>query len=78
LKKIIDSDGREKLVERLESNLVPEESLDAALNDDYDTFLNIRSTHLHVIAESLSGVNSDGLLEVSPEEIDDSDVDPTE
>jgi hypothetical protein len=78
LKKIIDSDGREKLVERLESNLVPEAALDAALNDDYDTFLNIRSTYLHGMAESLSGVNSDGLVEVSPEEIDDSDVDPTE
>jgi len=70
LKQIIDSDGREALVERLESNLVPESVLEAALSDDYETFLNIRATYLHNIAESLSGVNSDGLVEVSPEEID--------
>lgn len=78
LNKIIESDGREALVERLESNLVPEAALDAALNDDYDSFLSTRATYLHAIAENLSGVNSEGLIEVSPEEIDDSDVDPTE
>ena len=78
LKQIIDSDGREALIERLESNLVPESALEAALNDDFETFLNIRATYLHGIAESLSSVNSDGLVEVSPEEMDDSDFDPTE
>lgn len=65
-------------MERLESNLVPETALDAALDDDYSSFLSIRATHLHSIAENLSGVNSDGLQEVSPEEVDDSDFDPTE
>jgi len=78
LRKIIESDGREAIVERLQSNLVPKAALDAALDDDYDLFLTTRATYLHAIAESLSGVNSDGLTEVSPEEIDDSEVDPTE
>jgi len=78
LKQIIDSDGREALIERLESNLVPEAALEAALNDDFGTFLSLRATYLHGIAESLSKVNSDGLVEVSPEEMDDSDFDPTE
>lgn len=78
LKQIIDSDGRHALIERLESNLVPESALDSALNDDFETFLNIRAAYLHGIAESLSSINSDGLVEVSPEEMDDSDFDPTE
>jgi hypothetical protein len=78
LKQIIDSDGRDTLVERLESNLVPECTLEAALNDDFGTFLNLRATYLHGIAESLSRVNSNRLIEVSPKEMDDSDIDPTE
>ena len=78
LQKIINSDGRDALLERAESNLVPAAAIDAALADDFEQFLNIRATHLHGIAESLAGVNSDGLVEVSPEEIDDTDVDPTE
>ena len=78
LKQIIDSDGHEALIERLESNLVPENALEAALNNDFETFLNIRATYLHGVAESLASINSDGLVEVSPEEMDDSDLDPTE
>lgn len=78
LKQIIDSDGREELLKRLESNLVPEDALDAAIRDDFGSFLSMRATHLHSIAESLSGVNSDGLVEVSPEVTDDSDFDPSE
>lgn len=44
---IISEIGREKLVERLASNLVPETALDAALSDDYATFLAARSALLH-------------------------------
>jgi len=78
LNKIIEADGRESLVARLESNLIPEAALESALNDDFDLFLSIRSTHLHVIAEKLAGVGQDGFIEVPSEEMDDSDVDPTE
>lgn len=56
LKDIIDSDGREALIERLESNLVPESALDAALNNDYDLFVKYRASYFHSIAEELSGI----------------------
>lgn len=78
LNKIIKTDGRKALIKRLESNLIPESALDAALNDNFDLFIDIRSTYLHSIAEKLAGITLDGFVKVPPEEIDDSDVDPTE
>lgn len=78
LKKIITANTREALVERLSSNLIPETALDAALEDDFDSFINLRSIYLHEIAEGLAGVGRDGFVETPPEEMDDSDVDPTE
>lgn len=78
LKRIIDSDGIEALIERLESNLVPKSALDAILSDDFEAFVNIRAKHLHSIAKSLSGANLACITEKPPEEMDDLDFDPTE
>lgn len=78
LKGVIDANGREALVERLRSNLIPDAALDAALDDDFDAFINLRSTHLHKIAERLAGIGQNGFIEIPPEEMDDSDMDPTE
>lgn len=78
LQQIIDNDGRDTLVKRLESNLIPESALDAALVDDYNTFLELRSRHLHHITETLAGITTLQPTEVSAEEIDDSNDDPTE
>lgn len=47
LQRIIHDSGRDELVKRLASNLVPEPALDAALADDYGAFLEVRSQHLH-------------------------------
>lgn len=78
LRQVIDANGRDALVQRLESNLIPAAALDAALKDDFEAFINIRSVYLHQIAERLAGVGQDGFVEIPPEEMDDSDVDPTE
>jgi hypothetical protein len=77
LQKIIDGESREVLVERLLSNLVPEEALDSALADDYEAFLTVRSAHLHAEALRLAGVKKPS-SEVPADEVDDADVDPTE
>jgi hypothetical protein len=91
LQTIIDSSGRDVLVQRLLTNLVPEDALDAALEDDYDTFLDRRSAFLHAEALRLTGtpaatggVTADrGTDDVGTEptpapEADDTDVDPSE
>lgn len=76
LEQIIKDSGRDALVARMASNLVPEEALDCALRDDYQGFLSIRSDFLHNHVISLTGVAS------GPEEdaalIDDVDSDPTD
>ena len=78
LQQIIDTSGRDSLVRRLESNRIPESALDAALQDNFEAFINLRSAHLHQIAERLAGVNQEEFIGIPPEEMDDSDVDPTE
>lgn len=78
LQQIIFNDGRDVLVKRLESNFIPEAALDAALVNDYDRFLELRSRYLHNIAEELAGKTLESPETVSAEEIDDSDSDPTE
>ena len=58
------------------SNLVPKEALEPAFEDNYDEFLNIRSRYIHKVARALVG--SQVKREIDPEEIDDSDSDPTQ
>jgi hypothetical protein len=86
LRDLIDQEGKEEIERRLATNLVPEEALYAALQDDYESFLTLRSQHLHQKAEELTGLFSrppgpfgpEAEPDVDPEEFDDSDVDPTE
>lgn len=75
LQEIIDGSSRERLVERLATNLVPEAALSAALADDYQSFLEIRSAFLHEYVQTLTGP----LAGVTPidESFDDSDSDVT-
>ncbi|NJP30601.1 DUF262 domain-containing protein [Micromonospora thermarum] len=47
LRDLADLDGEEALLQRLRSCLVEEEAYQAALRDDYDTFLRVRSETLH-------------------------------
>lgn len=75
LSRIIDSSGRAELVKRLESTLVPEPALDAALADDYPAFLDARSAFLHQHVQSLTGPVEEA--EPTPED-DDSDEDMTD
>lgn len=63
LQAIIDGSGRDALVARMESNLVPEVALDAALANDYESFLTIRSTHLQNHAGRLAAILDETLLE---------------
>ncbi|MFG2021451.1 GmrSD restriction endonuclease domain-containing protein [Actinomadura geliboluensis] len=76
LREIIDKDGRAALLKRAESNLVPETAVDAALADDYVTFLRLRSQHVHSEAQKLAGIAEDPAN--STDDLDDSDEDPTE
>lgn len=76
LQAIIDDEGRDELVKRLASNLVPVDALEAALADDYQEFLFRRARHLHEVAAKLTGLTA--AVEVPAEEIDDTDADPTE
>ena len=77
LQEIIDRDGREALVSRLETNLVSEDALEAALADDYDGFLTARSATLQARALELCGEEpatpEDGAAD--PDEVQDSDED---
>jgi hypothetical protein len=72
LQRIMDASGRAELVRRLESNLVPESALDAALADDYTAFLEARSQFLHQHVQALTGPID--VVEPTPED-DDSDED---
>lgn len=78
LRAIIGSSGRDALIERMLSNLVPEEALDYALADDYAGFLEARSRFLHQHVLQLTGaepkVEDEGVAAM----IDDLDEDPTE
>lgn len=76
LSEIIQQEGRDSLVRRMESNLVPESALDAALADDYGAFLKIRAQYVHTVAQTMAGTGYGPAL--PPEEIEDSDDDPTE
>ncbi|OYO05287.1 DUF262 domain-containing protein [Enemella evansiae] len=76
LSQIIHESGRDCLVERLASNLVPESALDAALDDDYTAFLEIRGAHLHAHINALTGLAD--VTTVDAESIDDSDDDSTD
>ncbi len=73
LQKIIETSGREAVVQRLASNLVPEDALDAALKDDYQGFLAVRGAHLHQHMGSLTG--SVDVADASPDPADDLDTD---
>jgi len=75
LSRISAESGREALVQRLASNLVPEAALDAALANDYTLFLGLRSEHLHAHVQSLTGPTR---FMAQSEDIDDSDDDPTD
>lgn len=55
LGEILLSSGREELLHRLATNLVPEEALDCALADDYAGFLEVRSEFLNTHAVRLMG-----------------------
>jgi hypothetical protein len=72
----ISQSGREEIVDRLSSNLVPAEALDAGLSDDYDAFLRIRAMHLQQEAERLAGRQASQRMSV--DDLEDSDDDSTE
>jgi hypothetical protein len=62
----VDKAAGNKLPEWRVSNLIPQGAFDAALKDDFKTFLNLRSAHIHnaVLAQTgwsldVSGVNVD-------------------
>lgn len=80
LTKIINQDGREQVVQRLATCLVSEAALDAALENDYESFLQQRSITLQQYALQLCG-DSEGLGSnggVDPDEIEDSDDDSSD
>jgi len=77
LQEIIDADGRAVLVDRLGKSLISEEALDAALADDYEAFLSLRSQLLHEIAKalvSIPGTAAPQEVESLSDEIEDSDA----
>ena len=76
LSQIITDSGRDELVKRLASNLVPEPALDAALADDYPAFMEIRSQFLHSHLLALTGPIVG--MEPVEEDFDDSDSDATD
>jgi hypothetical protein len=76
LQAIIARSGRDALVQRLESNLLPAEALDCALEDDYEGFLKVRSEFLHNHVLTLTGAGSG--VEEDAELIDDVDDDTTD
>jgi hypothetical protein len=79
LKRLLDDCGRSELFRRLETNLIPGGALDAALDDNYEAFMERRSGHLHTFAKSLAGVEHARFdFDTSPDEIDDSEFDPTQ
>lgn len=76
LAEIIEEVGREVLVERLAQSLVPEAALDAALQDDFQGFLEARSDFLHTHVQALTGPIAG--MDPTSADIDDSDTDATE
>lgn len=76
LSQIIQESGRDHLIDRLASNLVPEAALDAALDDDYAAFLEIRGAHLHAHINALTGLAD--VTTIDAESFDDSDDDSTD
>jgi hypothetical protein len=77
LRDLTEREGEEEVIRRLETNLVPEGALIAALMNDYQAFLTERSAYLHRQAEELTGLLSTP-TSLDAGEIDDSDIDPTE
>ncbi|OBH10059.1 DUF262 domain-containing protein [Mycobacterium sp. E1747] len=80
LTKIINQDGREEIVKRLATCLVSEAALDAALQNDYESFLQQRSITLQEHALDLCGESEDQSAEaaIDPDEIEDSDDDSSD
>lgn len=76
LSEIIAKEGRQVLISRVKSNLVPEEALNAALADDYQEFLRIRARHIQGVAQRLAGAEKGKIVDAG--EVDDSDEDPME
>jgi hypothetical protein len=75
LQEIAAEIGRRELESRLRSNLVPPEALDAALADDYNSFLDLRSKYLHEHAERLTGTAATEDATVDTNDDDSQDVD---
>jgi hypothetical protein len=59
LRDLADIEGEEALRKRLRSCLVEEDAYQAALQDDYDTFLRVRSTTLHRRLMELIGTEAE-------------------
>jgi hypothetical protein len=81
LTQIIETDGRDELVSRLQSCLVSEEALSAALENDYERFLDARSKTLQAHALELCGepeTAEEPEAAKDPDEVEDSDDDPYE
>jgi hypothetical protein len=77
LRSIIDDVGRDELLNRASLSLVPEAAIDAALDDDYERFLQLRSDELHQVALDLVGeVGEDSLADLPPPEDEMSVDDP--
>lgn len=78
LAEVINEVGKQECTRRLGTSLVPEEALDAALNDDFSEFLRLRAEYLHERARILAGQFAQEVGVESPDAIDDSDSDPTD
>lgn len=76
LSAIIETSGRDALVNRMQSNLVPESALECALQDDYQGFLAARSEFLHDHVLQLTGTPT--AQEGGADLVDDSDDDSTD
>lgn len=74
--------GDEELAKRLRSCLVPDEAFQAALADDYETFLAARSAFLQSEALALAGVDATGHpivpSDTASASVDDSDADTSD
>lgn len=66
LAEIIDRVGIDVLRERTRASLIPDEALDAALQNDYDSYLAHRSAELHRVAMGLIGELDGEVVEVPP------------
>jgi hypothetical protein len=78
LNAIIEASGRDALVQRMLSNLVPEDALDRALADDYEGFLEARSSFLHDHVVHLTGTSSPPDEEEDAAMTDDEDDESTD